>query len=78
MLISLLFQLIAAIFVTRPPGIQAGQWSPHARDAVRTLERRHFGIPIPARPVSPAPTRRDWVRAPATVIPEVEGEWTCK
>ncbi len=78
MLISLLFQLIAAIFVTRPPGIQAGQWSPHARDAVRTLERRHFGIPIPARPVSRAPTHRDWVRAPATVIPEVEGEWTCK
>ena len=78
MLISLLFQLIAAIFVTRPPGIPAGQWSPHARDAVRTLERRHFGIPIPARPVSRAPSRRDWVRAPATVIPEVEGEWTCK
>ena len=78
MLISLLFQLIAAIFVTRPPGIQAGQWSPHARDAVSTLERRHFGIPIPARPVSRAPSRRDWVRAPATVIPEVEGEWTCK
>ena len=78
MLISLLFQLIAAIFVTRPPGIQAGQWSPHARDAVRTLERRHFGIPIPARPGPRAPTRRDWVRAPATVIPEVEGEWTCK
>ena len=78
MLISLLFQLIAAIFVTRPPGIQTGQWSLHARDAVRTLERRHFGIPITARPVSRAPTRRDWVRAPATVIPEVEGEWTCK
>ena len=78
MLISLLFQLIAAIFVTRPPGIQSGQWSPQARDAVRTLERRHFGIPIPARLVSRAPSRRDWVRAPAPVTPDVEGEWTCK
>ena len=42
MLISLLLRLIATIFPPRPPGIEPGQWSPHARDAVRLLHAEFF------------------------------------
>lgn len=76
MLISLLLRLIATIFTTRPPGIEPGQWSPHARDAVRLLESRHFRIAIPPAPVRRVPPRRTW----QSVAPSLgdEGECTCQ
>lgn len=76
MLISLLLRLIATIFTTRPSGIEPGQWSPHARDAVRLLESRHFRIAIPPAPVRRVPPRRTW----QSVAPSLgdEGEWTCQ
>ena len=86
MLISILLQLVATIFSNRPPGIQPGQWSPHARDAVQLLESRHFRHavpPAPVRRVPPAPVRRvpprrTWIPAPRPFTAGDEGEWTCK
>lgn len=78
MLISLLLRLIATIFATRPPGIEPGQWSPHARDAVRLLESRHFRLAIPSVPVRRVPTRRTWQSVPPTFVAGAEGEWTCQ
>jgi hypothetical protein len=79
MLISLLLRLVATIFVSRPPGISLGQCSPHARHAVRELERRHFRIQF-AVANRPTPTRRNanWVKAPARMPDGFEGEWSCK
>jgi len=79
MLISILLQLVATIFSNRPPGIQPGQWSPHARDAVRLLESRHFrhAVVQPA-PVRRAPPRRTWIPNPRPFTAGDEGEWTCK
>ena len=76
MLISLLLRLVATIFTTRPPGIEPGQWNPHARDAVRLLESRHFRIAIPPAPVRRVSPRRAW----QSVAPSLgdEGEWTCQ
>lgn len=79
MLISILLQLVATIFSNRPPGIQPSQWSPHARDAVRLLESRHFrhAVVQPA-PVRRAPPRRTWIANPRPFTAGDEGEWTCK
>ena len=78
MLISILLQLVATIFSNRPPGIQPGQWSPHARDAVRLLESRHFRHAVPPAPVRRVPPRRTWIPAPRPFAAGDEGEWTCK
>lgn len=79
MLITVLLRLIATIFRTRPPGIETGQWSPRARDAVRMLETRHFRWalqPPPGRRI--APPHRTWVPVSPTFTGCAEGEWTCK
>lgn len=77
MLISLLLRLIATIFAARPPGIEPGQWSPHARDAVRLLEGRYFRIPVPRGSV-----RRFYAEKtrsmPVDFVTGEEGAWTCK
>ena len=78
MLISILLQLVAPIFSNRPPGVQPGQWSPHARDAVRWLESRHFRHAVPPAPVRRVPSRRMWIPAPRPFAAGDEGEWTCK
>ena len=78
MLISILLQLVATIFSNRPPRIQPGQWSPHARDAVRLLESRHFRHAVPPAPVRRVPPRRTWIPAPRPFTAGDEGEWTCK
>jgi len=76
MLISLLLRLVATIFTARPPGIEAGQWSPHAPDAVRLLQSRHVRLVTPSVPVRRAPPRRTWQPVPPSMGDE--GEWTCK
>lgn len=77
MLITVLLRLIADIFVTRPAGIEPGQWSPCAEKAVLALESRHFRMALPARParklVSP---RREWAYVLVDGLGS-EGEWTC-
>jgi hypothetical protein len=77
MLIFTLLRLIAAIFTTRPPGIAPGQWSPHARDAVRLLEQRHFRHASPHVPARRMPHRRVWTTVVPASAPGAEGEWTC-
>lgn len=78
MLIPLLLRLIATIFVARPPGVTAGQWSPHANQAVRTLESRHFRMGLPAHAARrPAPPLRAWKEVQASMAPGAEGEWKC-
>lgn len=77
MLISVLLRLIANIFVTRPAGIEPGQWSHHAEQAVQVLESRHFRIALPARPARKlVPPRREWTYTPVAGTGS-EGEWTC-
>ncbi len=79
MLISILLRLAATIFITRPTGISQGQCSPHARHAVRELERRHFRIQFSGS-TRPAPAQRkpNWVKAPTLMKDGFEGEWSCK
>ena len=76
MLIFTLLRLIAAIFTTRPPGIAPGQWSPHARDAVRLLEQRHFRHASPQVPERMS-HRPVWTTVVPSSAPGAEGEWTC-
>ena len=79
MLIPMLLRLIATIFTTRPPFIKTGQWSSHARDAVRMLETRHFRfklqLPLGRRVT---PSHRTWVPVSPSSSTCAEGEWTCK
>lgn len=77
MLIFTLLRLIAAIFTTRPPGIAPGQWSPHARDAVRLLEQRHFRHASSQVPARRMPHRLVWTTVVPSGAPCAEGEWTC-
>jgi hypothetical protein len=77
MLIFTLLRLIAAIFTTRPPGIAPGQWSPHACDAVRLLERIHFRHASSQVSVRRMPHRPEWATVVPLSAPGAEGEWTC-
>lgn len=77
MLISILLRLIATIFTARPPGIEPGQWSPHARDAVRLLEQKHFRMTLPQEPARRMPPRPTWVPVAPSSVFGAEGEWTC-
>lgn len=77
MLITVLLRLIANIFEARPVGIEPGQWSHFAQQAVQVLESRHFRIALPARPGKKlVPPRRDWTYVPVAGTGS-EGEWTC-
>lgn len=82
MLIPTLLRLIATIFATRPPGIEPGQWSPHARSAVQLLEFRQLrpaAVPQPGRRFArPPQPRRQSAPIPESFIAGAEGEWTCK
>ena len=77
MLIAILLRLLATIITTRPPGIEPGQWSPHAREAVRLLEQRHFRLALPQVPARRMPPRRTWEPVAPSSAPGAEGEWTC-
>lgn len=77
MLIFTLLRLMAAIFTTRPPGISPGTWSPHARDAVRLLEQRHFRHAPPQVSARRSPHRPVWTPVVTSSAPGAEGEWTC-
>lgn len=82
MLIPVLLRLIATIFATRPPGIEPGQWSPHARSAVQLLEFRQLrpaAVPQAGRRFArPPQPRRQSAPIPETFTAGAEGEWTCK
>ena len=79
MLITVLLRLIADVFVTRPAGLEPGQWSPHAERAVQILESRHFRKALHGKPPQRlVPPRRAWEHAPIVATPGSEGEWTCR
>ncbi len=82
MLIPMLLRLIATIFATRPPGIEPGQWSPHARGAVQLLEFRQLrstAALLPGRRLArPAQPRHARAPIPESFTAGAEGEWTCK
>ena len=82
MLIPTLLRLIATIFAARPPGIEPGQWSPHARSAVQLLEFRQLrpaAVPQPGRRFArPPQPRRQSEPILESFTAGAEGEWTCK
>ena len=49
-MLNLLFQLLAQLFITRPPGLEPGTQSPHARRALAELDSRFFRIALSKRP----------------------------
>ena len=49
-MLNLLFQLLAQLFITRPPRLEPGTKSPHARRALAELDSRFFRIALSKRP----------------------------
>lgn len=49
-MLTLLFQLLAELFITRPPGLEPGTQSVRAKRALAELDSRFFRIPLPQRP----------------------------
>ncbi len=49
-MLTLLFQLLAELFITRPPGLEPGRQSPHAKRALTELDGRFFRIELTRRP----------------------------
>ena len=49
-MLTLLFQLLAELFITRPPGLEPCTQSPHAKRALEQLDSRFFRMELPRRP----------------------------
>ena len=49
-MLNLLFQLLTQLFIARPPGLEPGTQSPHAKRALADLESRFFRIELLGRP----------------------------
>jgi hypothetical protein len=49
-MLNLLFQLLTELFIARPPGLEPGTQSPHARRALADLDSRFFRIELLGRP----------------------------
>ena len=48
-MLTLLFQLLAELFITRPPGLEPGTQSFHAKRALAELDSRFFRMALPRR-----------------------------
>ena len=48
-MLTLLFQLLAELFITRPPGLEPGIQSDHAKRALAELDCRFFRMALPRR-----------------------------
>lgn len=48
-MLTLLFQLLAELFITRPPGLEPGTQSDHAKRALAELDSRFFRMALPRR-----------------------------
>ena len=89
-MLNLLFQLLAELFITRPPGMEPGTQSPHARQALAELDSRYFRMTLPRkpdtelgklnRPSQPGKTRtREAVQlSKAAQAIDSSFEWSCK
>lgn len=49
-MLTLLFHLLAELFITRPPGLEPGTQSPHARQALAELDSRYFRMALSRKP----------------------------
>ena len=49
-MLNLLFQLLAQLFIARPPGLEPGTQSHHAKRALAELDNRFFRIELLGRP----------------------------
>ena len=48
-MLTLLFQLLAELFITRPPGLEPGTQSVHAMRALAELDSRFYRMELPRR-----------------------------
>ena len=48
-MLTLLFQLLAELFITRPPGLEPGTQSVHAKRVLAELDSRFFRMALPRR-----------------------------
>ena len=48
-MLTLLFQLLAELFISRPPGLEPGTQSVHAKRALAELDSRFFRMALPRR-----------------------------
>ena len=48
-MLTLLFQLLAELFITRPPGLEPGTQSVHAKRALAELDSRFYRMALPRR-----------------------------
>ena len=48
-MLTLLFQLLAELFITRPPGLEPGTQSVHAKRALAELDSRFFRMALTRR-----------------------------
>ena len=48
-MLTLLFQLLAELFITRPPGLEPGTQSDHAKRALVELDSRFYRMELPRR-----------------------------
>ena len=89
-MLNLLFQLLAELFITRPPGMEPGAQSPHARRALAELDSRYFRMALPRQPDTelgklnrPSPlghsrTREMAQPSKASQAIDESLEWSCK
>ena len=80
-MLNLLFQLLAELFITRPPGMEPGAQSPHARRALAELDSRYFRMALPrhrirTQPVLPQKDPPDWLSLVASFLRRDLERWT--
>ena len=89
-MLNLLFQLLAELLITRPPGMEPGVQSPYARRALAELDSRYFRMALPRQPDAelgklnrPSPhghsrTRKVAEPSKASQAMDESFEWSCK
>ena len=89
-MLTLLFQLLAELFITRPPGLEPGTQSFHAKRALAELDSRFFRMALPRRldtelgklnlpsPLGKSRTRELVQPSNASQTIRDSFEWSCK
>jgi hypothetical protein len=89
-MLTLLFQLLAELFISRPPGLEPGTQSTHAQRALAELDSRFFRIKLSSSPntelgklnrtVQFGKSRARELVQPSTASKAIDDsfEWSCK
>ena len=89
-MLTLLFQLLAELFITRPPGLEPGTQSDHAKRVLAELDSRFFRMALPRRlntelgklhqPSQLGKSRARELAQPSKASQAIEDsfEWSCK